>query len=300
MPLVTCVGMAVLDRVFSVPALPTGATKLYATAFSEIGGGPASTASAAIRRLGGEARLFARLADDPVGDTVLAELTREGVDVAGVRRLSGARSAWSAVAVDQQGERLILNTPGLGLDVAPDWIGPAALAGADIVLADMGWPAAAARLLRLARRVGIRSVLDADLGPHPDSASLLALAEDVLFSAAGLSHHAQTDDPIEGLRRMRDRIPGRQVLGVTLGAEGFLWLEGDRPCRAPAPHVRVVDTLGAGDVFHGAYALALAEGRDVRGAARFANAAAALKCTRPGGRAGIPSRAEVDALFSSG
>ena len=63
----------------------------------------------------------------------------------------------------------------------------------------------------------------------------------------------------------------------------------------PAPRVAVVDTLGAGDVFHGAYALALAEGFGVAASARFASVAAALKCTRPGGRAGIPDRAAVDA-----
>ena len=61
--------------------------------------------------------------------------------------------------------------------------------------------------------------------------------------------------------------------------------------------IEAVDTLGAGDVFHGAFALAIAEGRDIRSAGRFANAASALKCTRPGGRAGIPTRTEVDNLL---
>lgn len=88
------------------------------------------------------------------------------------------------------------------------------------------------------------------------------------------------------------------MLGVTLGAAGYLWLEGDAARSSSAPAVQVRDTLGAGDVFHGAYALALAEGRDIAAAAAFANVAAALKCTRPGGRAGIPDRAEVDSLIN--
>ena len=66
-----------------------------------------------------------------------------------------------------------------------------------------------------------------------------------------------------------------------------------------APHVHVVDTTGAGDAFHGAYTLAIAEGRDALAAARFASVVAALKCTRPGGRAGLPSRAEVDNFLAS-
>jgi sugar/nucleoside kinase (ribokinase family) len=74
----------------------------------------------------------------------------------------------------------------------------------------------------------------------------------------------------------------RGVVGVTLGAEGLLWLEGDREHRAAAPRVSAIDTLAAGDVFHGAFALAIGEGNTVVGAARFANAAAALKCTRLG------------------
>ena len=298
MPLVVCLGMAVLDRIFTVPALPSGPTKLYATDMQEAGGGPASTAAAAVCRLGGQARLFGRVGTDVVGDTILTGLTRDGVDATGVRQVLGARSAWSAVAVDPQGERLILNTPGHGLDVSPDWIVGASLEGACAVLVDMGWPEGAACMLRLARKAGVPSVLDADLGPHAGAAALIALAEHVVFSAAGLAHHAGTPDPAEGLLRMRATAPGA-MLGVTLGEDGYLWLDEGMARRSPAPRIAVRDTLGAGDVFHGAYALALAERRTVVDAARFANAAAALKCTRPGGRAGIPDRAEVDALLSS-
>ncbi len=90
------------------------------------------------------------------------------------------------------------------------------------------------------------------------------------------------------------------LVGVTLGPGGFLWRDGDQERRQPAPAISVVDTLAAGDVWHGAFALALGEGRDVAAAARFANAAAALKCTRFGGRQGAPSRAEVEALLARG
>lgn len=298
MPLVACLGMAVLDRIFSVPSLPSGATKLYATAVHEVGGGPASTAAAAVRRLGGAARLFARVGADTVGDAIFAELAHEGIDATGVRRLPGARSAWSAVAVDPAGERLILNTPGEGLDVAPDWIDAGSLAGAGALLVDMGWPAGASHALHLARQLGIPSVLDADLGPHPAAAALIGLADHVVFSAAGLAHHSGMVDALDGLQRMRPAA-SRAVLGVTLGPAGYAWLDGRALRGSAAPRVTVRDTLGAGDVFHGAYALALAERLSLDEAARFANAAAALKCTRPGGRAGIPDRAEVDALLSS-
>ena len=88
------------------------------------------------------------------------------------------------------------------------------------------------------------------------------------------------------------------MVGVTLGADGFLWLDGARERRVAAPAITAVDTLAAGDVWHGAFALALGEGKDIESSARFANTAAAIKCTRFGGRLGAPSRAEVDAVLA--
>ncbi len=297
-PRVVCLGMAVLDRVFRVAALPTGPTKLYADSVQEVGGGPASTAAAAIVRLGGAAALFARLGEDGVGHAIRAGLEADGVDAAGVRMLPGARSAWSAVAIEPGGERLILNTPGAGLEVEPDWVAfDMGEGGGGAALVDMGWPAGAARLLGLARAAGAPTVLDADLGPHAGAAALIDHAEHVVFSAPGLAHHAGTMDPAEGLRRMAHRA---RVVAVTLGAVGVLAMEGGAVLRQAAPALTVVDTLGAGDVFHGAYALALAEGQGLAAALRFATAAAALKCTRPGGRAGVPGRAEVEELLQAG
>ncbi|MBM3537958.1 MAG: sugar kinase, partial [Alphaproteobacteria bacterium] len=102
---------------------------------------------------------------------------------------------------------------------------------------------------------------------------------------------ARTDDFDMALRRAASRLPG--FVGVTLGARGFRWIENGAVRKVPAPKVKVVDTLGAGDTFHGAFALGLAEGMGVEAASRFACAAAALKCTRFGGVAGAPTRAEV-------
>ena len=85
---------------------------------------------------------------------------------------------------------------------------------------------------------------------------------------------------------------------MTCGADGVHWLEGDALCSVDAFPIDAVDTTGAGDVFHGAFALALAEGADTATGFRFASAAAALKCTSPGARAGIPHRPAVDRLMA--
>ena len=289
--------MSGLDRIMRVAAFPTEATKLYATGYDEIGGGPAATAAVTVQRLGGAARLVARVGDDATGAAVRAELEGEGVDVALLRVLPGARSAASNVTVDDRGERQITHFAGQGLDVDADWVDAATIADADVVLADMGWRRGAERVLRLAAAAGVATVLDADLSIDARASELLGLAAHVVFSQAALARMSGDQDPAQGLRWARSRVAGRWV-GVTVGPQGYLWLEDETLHAMPADEVDVVDTLGAGDVFHGAYALALAEGRAVADAARFANAAAALKCTRPSGRRGIPSRAEVDAWIA--
>jgi sulfofructose kinase len=141
-------------------------------------------------------------------------------------------------------------------------------------------------------------VLDVDLNADPRSTQLLPLVDHAVFSQAALARLSASDDPIEGLRWARANTRPTCHVGVTLGEQGYAWLE-DRHARHLAAHaVGVVDTLGAGDVFHGAYALGLAEGHGVAAAARFANAAAAIKCSRPSGRRGVPTRADVDALLA--
>jgi sulfofructose kinase len=295
---VVCAGMSVLDRIMQVDRFAAEATKVYASGYDEVGGGPAATAAVAIRRLGGDAFLIARVGDDPTGRAIRDELVDHGVDASALRTLAGARSASSNVTVDARGERQITHFRGDGLDVPADWVEPEMFQGAGAALVDMGWWPGAYRVLELARLAGIPTVLDADLTPDPRSEALLHLAEHVVFSQAALARMSAETDPVVGLGWARKRLPAR-FLGVTVGAAGYVWLDPEGLCRLPGHAVEVADTLGAGDVFHGAYALGLAEGRTVRDAAAFANAAAALKCMRKSGRRGIPFRAEVDALLTS-
>ena len=201
--------------------------------------------------------------------------------------------------VDDMGERQITHFRGIGLDVSPDWVHSSALDGVACVLVDMGWWPGANRLVEMARAAGIPSVLDVDLTADARSAGLLPQVDHAVFSQAALERMSGSADPLDGLRWARTRTRASCCVGVTLGSNGYLWLEGDMPRRMPAHDIEVVDTLGAGDVFHGAYALGLAEKGDVAGAAALANAAAALKCTRASGRRGVPSRAEVNELLAA-
>jgi len=294
---ILCLGMSALDAIYRVPAIPATATKVLATGFIECGGGMAANASVAIARLGGEVHYWGRLGDDALGERILAGLVREGVDAGTVRRVPDCASPSTAILVAEDGERLICiyNDPGLSPDAT--WLPLARVQEFAAVLTDVRWPAAAAAVLDAAREAGRLAVFDGDVGPAEDLVDLARRATHVAFSEPGLERASGANDPGEGLRRMAVLTPA--VVGVTLGADGFLWRDGSSERRAPAPRIAAVDTLGAGDVWHGAFTLRLCETGDVAASARFANVAAAIKCTRFGGRDGAPRRDEVTALLAS-
>lgn len=301
---VVCLGHAALDRVYTVDAIPATPTKLRASAYREVGGGMAANAACAVARLGGRAAFWGRAGDDPAGAAMAQEFASYGVDATAFRRFPGCRSSQSSIIVDARGERLIVSHLG---DVPDDasWLPVAALREAGAVLADVRWPAGARAMFGAAREAGVARVLDADVADGDVLDDLLRLADHVVFSEHGLARWASLPERAgDGDRRaaldrawraMRARGEAR-ACAVTCGARGSWWITPDGPLHVPAPAIEAVDTLGAGDVFHGAYALALAEKRDCEAAARFATLAAAIKCTRPGGRAGAPTRAEVAAF----
>ncbi|MBL6457229.1 hypothetical protein JMJ55_17985 [Belnapia sp. T6] len=302
---VLCVGIAVLDQVWELPVLPPGPGKFLSHGFRETGGGMAATAAVAIAALGGVALWHGRLGADGPGATLLALLGRCGVAVVDVVPAPGGHSPISGVLVDAEGERVLAVFPGSGLPEASA-LAESRLEGAGAVLADPRWPAGAERLFRLAGARGLPRVLDADVAAAGTIAALGPLTDHLVFSQRGLVEFTGTDDPRAGLAAAAARLRGMPALGpagslaVTLGARGSLWWREGAPMPLPAPRIAARDTTGCGDVFHGAYALALAEGQDPPNAARFATAAAALKAQRGQGWHGMPDRAAVEALLAEG
>jgi sulfofructose kinase len=293
---VNCVGVGVLDLIYRVDALPAGEGKVLADQLVEVGGGMAANAAVTVARMGGAARWFGRLGQDELGDRILAGVAMEGVDVSSVLRVSEMLSSHSIVLVDAQGRRLILLYRPTNLPADPGWIDLDLLLDCDVVLTDIRWPEGAAHTLRAARDRGVPGVLDADIAEVGSYGLPVALASHVIFSRDGLRQAAGCDDVTEALRRIAARSSA--FIAVTLGERGAAWLQDGALRTLPALPVVVRDTLGAGDVFHGAFALGLAEGRSVEAALHLASAAAAVKCSRTGGREGIPSRQDVDRLIA--
>jgi sulfofructose kinase len=295
---VICVGHSALDRVFTVEAWPQASAKVRASSLVEIGGGMAANAAVAIARLGGEAHFWGPFGEDSVADVMSAQLRTAGVDVHGLRRFAGLTSSTTAILIDARGERLIVSYRGTALEAPADWLQLDQIGSAGALLADVRWPQGAIAALRAARRARIPSVLDADTAEPATLRALAGEAEYAVFSEPGLASFAGGGDIEAGLRRALAQ--GARLAAVTEGERGVFWIEaGDSGGvrHVPAFAVPVVDTLAAGDVFHGAFALELARGKAPADAFRYAAAAAAIKCTRPGGRSASPSRNEVESFL---
>jgi sugar/nucleoside kinase (ribokinase family) len=263
--------------------------------FAAVGGGCAANAAVALVRLGGRARLAAPLGADVTGDAIVAGLRREDVNCENVVRVAGATSPISAILIDASGERMIVNHRDARLDAARVPDPDALLTDADAVLIDNRFPEFVLPIAMAARRRGLPVLLDGDTPTHATDALLRACSH-VIFSADGLRATAELH--ALGAALLRIAAYTDAFLAATDGGNDILWIEHGALRRMPAFRVDAVDTLGAGDVFHGAFALARAETQDLVTALRFAAAAAAIKCTRFGGIAGSPRRTETEKFLA--
>jgi sulfofructose kinase len=294
---IICVGHAALDRVYRIEAFPAQPTKVRALEHIEAGGGMAANAAVAIARLGGAAELWSRVGDDNAGHTIRTGLRAERVDVRYVQAFEGARSSTSAIIVDDRGERLIVGQRDAGMPSGTSWLPLERVKTADAVVGDVRWLEGVRAVFAYARKNQVVTLLDADLGAREALGGLLQLTDYAIFSAPALRDFAPDGTDSERLEHVL--ALGPRHAGVTLGGDGYLWREGGDGGHVPAFHVSVADTTGAGDAFHGTFALMLAEGRSTAQSARMAAAAAALKCTRLGSRAGLPLRAALEAFEMS-
>ncbi|UWM78376.1 sugar kinase (plasmid) [Rhizobium sp. WSM4643] len=295
---VLCVGAAVMDTLFRVRSLPTGQGKILPYDMLKIAEGMASSAAFAVARLGGHASLWGAVGNDATGDRIIADLSESGIDTSGMLRVEGARSAISTILVDDQGERLIVPFYDAGLHETVKPVTAEDISSFDAVLVDVRWPKLALRTLLGAREAGKPAILDGDVASDGVIEMLAPAASHIVFSqpaAERLSGAAELVKVVGLLKRKFEHA----FISVTAGEYGCFWFDDltGEVVHLAAPKVRAVDTLAAGDIFHGAFALATAEGMPIEKTMRFASMAAALKCQVFGGRTGAPNRAEVgDAL----
>jgi sulfofructose kinase len=291
-PRMVALGAICTTAIFQVEQIEAAPAKVMARKRCTVIDGMAISAACAFQKLGGQAQVWARVGQDAEADAMRQALTAEGLDTRGLHTVPGAHSSHAAVIVDAQGQRLVVPFHDPQVDASPHWLPLHELAQADLLHCDVRWPEGAHTALQAARAQGVATMVDGDVAPPEVLQRLMPLADYAVFSDAGLRVYTGLHDVREALLQVAARGHSRHV-GASCGPDGYLWVQNGRIAHAPAPQVTVVDTLAAGDVFHGALALALLEGQDMAAAARFACMAASLKCTHFGGRLGCPSRAQV-------
>jgi sugar/nucleoside kinase (ribokinase family) len=236
-------------------------------------GGGALNAAAAVVRLGGAALLAGPMGDDGIGALLRARIRMLGIDDSLLTAAPGARTAHSAVLVLPDGERTVLNYRDAGAEGAAPGLAPFP---ADALLVDTRFPALSAALVAAAVAAGKPAVVDAEAPVHPCE-TVLRTASHVAFSEQGLRDFTGGADAA-ALRRAQARIGG--WLCVTRGPEAVLCIDNDTVTQIPVPRVAAVNTLGAGDTWHGSFALGLARGLSGLEAARQATADASAMVAR--------------------
>jgi len=289
---VCALGCCCWDYLGIIPRYPALDEKVAMSELSMQGGGQAGTGIAAVARLGGRAAIIGRIGDDEFGRHIRESFEADGVDTRWLAAVPGATSQFAFCAIDQaSGQRTIFYIHGTKGKFAPEDLDCAALLDCHCLLVDGHHNVAAAAVVRWAREAGVPVVLDLERPQEEDEALVSGASHPVVPERFALEFTGEGD--VEAAGRAMLAL-GPEVVVITRGPEGCLAFTAEGVIHQPAlPVAPIVDTTGAGDVFHGAFAYGIALGYELRENLRFASAVAALKCRALGGRAGIPTMAEV-------
>lgn len=287
---VFCIGHASYDLVFSVPKHPGEDEKTVADRLLGCGGGPAANAAITVAKLGFSAAFAGYLGLDLYGETHFRELVDAGINTDWIVR-GEAPTPLSAVLVKPDGKRALVNYKG-NTQALPENTLDFRDAAVKAALFDGHEPYIALDFLRQRRDQQLATVLDA--GSLHDGTR--ALLDQVTYLVASEKFALQyAGDEQAALSSLAEQAP---VVVITLGERGLIWRRGQETGTLSAPPVACVDSTGAGDAFHGAFAAAVASGMPWLETLRYASAAGALSCTQMGARPSLPSRPEHQHLLN--
>lgn len=287
-------GFSSLDYVGIVPHLPDLDEGMEMRDLAVQGGGPVAQALVTLARLGAATGYVGRISDDVAGAAMRQSLEEERVDLTELQLQPGASSAQCIILVDEMtGKRSICGYPGTAGDVAVSSMSLAYVCSGRYLHLDGFSMESALVAAKAARQAGVQVCLDA--GGSLERLKPLIELTDVLIANEPFTLAAGDGNYERGAARLKELGPS--IVVATLGSAGSYTFTGDEAFQIPSFPITVVDTTGAGDVFHGAYLFGLLQSWPLREVATFANASAALQCTRLGGRAGIPTLAAVESFL---
>jgi sulfofructose kinase len=292
------IGAVAIDDLVFVERYPEPNTKVAVQALQRQGGGLTGTAVVAAARLGARSAYCGVLGFDELSQFALCEFGKEGVDCSLVSRREGARPVHSVVIVIRpSGQRTVLCSHDSVVAATSEDITEGLIRRCRVLLVDNSVGEGGRKAAALARGLGVPVVADFEPDAGPAAPDLMDLVDHLIVGMEFARLSTGECDPAHMVQALAS--PSRVACVVTAGELGCWYSErGGGTHHVPAFSVPVVDTTGCGDVFHGAYAAGVARGESVPHALRFASAAAALKATRPGGRAGIPDREAVAQLLA--
>lgn len=298
---IVVVGSSNTDMIIKLDRIPRPGETVLGGEFVTAAGGKGANQAVAAARAGGRVGLVARVGRDALGDQALAGFAADRIDVSHVARDRGAPSGVALIFVATDGENSIAVASGANARLTPADVkkARAAIAGAAVVVMQLETPLAT---IQAAAEIAAKAGVDVILNPAPaqplpdDLLGLVSILTPNETEAEILTGIAVTDEATAAQAAEILLARGVGAVILTLGARGaFLATEGVRK-RIAGFTMKAVDTTAAGDVFNGALAVALAEGRPLEDAVRFANAAAAISVTRMGAQPSAPKRREIDEL----
>ncbi|HVC45744.1 MAG TPA: ribokinase [Terracidiphilus sp.] len=296
---IVVVGSVTMDMVACAPAIPRVGQTVIGTAFHLTPGGKGANQAVAIARLGYPVEMVGLVGDDVYGPALLDNLARQGVGTSSMAQVAGS-SGLAPIFLSEAGENSIIVIPGANEHVSPAFVDQHRdmLASAGMVLCQLEIPMETLNhTLALCEELSVPVMLD----PAPAAALDPQVFERVAWFTPNESEAAfyvhEDSPPEKAVAELRER--GLRGIVLKRGAEGAYVADASgRAERVSGFAVEAIDTVGAGDCFNGAFAVALMEGKDAWAAARFANAAAALSVTGKGAQGALPTRAQVDALLA--
>ncbi|MBO4407139.1 MAG: carbohydrate kinase family protein [Clostridia bacterium] len=262
------------------------------------GGGKIASGIVASARFGAKCAIIGAVGDDLYGDFCRDDFIRHGIDVSSLYSRKDRSTGLAVVLSDEESMgRSICFRAGTAEMVREDELDGELLRNCKILYVAM-FNDLTARAISIARAAGAKILADADY--YQENLRRMIPEIDVFIGSENIYHtlFGERDDLEACCREIREKGP--EIVVFTFGEKGCAGFSDDGFFRIPAFHVHAVDTVGAGDVYHGAYAAALVKGFSAEKAARYASAVAAIKCTRIGGRAGIPDFATLERFLSTG
>ena len=302
---IVVVGSSNTDMIIRVPRIPRAGETLLGGEFLTAAGGKGANQAVGAARAGGKVAFIARVGRDAFGDQAIAGLLRDGIDVSRVFRDKLTPSGVALIFVAQDGENSIAVAGGANAKLSPSDVKKAAgvIRSAGLLVAQLETPlATVTAAVELAVKAGVPVILNpAPARPLPNSLleriSILTPNETEAELLTGIK---VTDAAAAAKACSKLRSRGVGIVILTLGERGAFLADANGQRLVPGFKVKTVDSTAAGDIFNGALSVALAEGKAVFDAARFANAAAALSVTRLGAQPSAPSRADIEKFIRSG